>query len=118
MIQLLQPFPDCPGVLLWLCFLLLNLPRLLKSVHHNPSKFEIQEEKLKPFEKLLLKLEGQLLDGMIFQVRCCGLRFFHEAQGQWIVFQCSNVRSNRIMSIHLSCLILYLIVNISSLSFN
>nr|XP_021496600.1 WASH complex subunit 4 isoform X2 [Meriones unguiculatus] len=41
--------------------------RLLKSVHHNPSKFGIQEEKLKPFEKLLLKLEGQLLDGMIFQ---------------------------------------------------
>ncbi|XP_065380809.1 WASH complex subunit 4 isoform X3 [Macaca fascicularis] len=44
--------------------------RLLKSVHHNPSKFGIQEEKLKPFEKFLLKLEGQLLDGMIFQV--CG----------------------------------------------
>lgn len=43
--------------------------RLLKSVHHNPSKFGIQEDKLKPFEKLLLKLECQLLDGMIFQVR-------------------------------------------------
>lgn len=42
--------------------------RLLKSVHHNPSKFAIQEDKLKPFEKLLLKLESQLLDGMIFQV--------------------------------------------------
>ncbi|XP_036153709.1 WASH complex subunit 4 isoform X6 [Myotis myotis] len=42
--------------------------RLLKSVHHNPSKFGIQDEKLKPFEKFLLKLEGQLLDGMIFQV--------------------------------------------------
>ncbi|XP_043943762.1 WASH complex subunit 4 [Protopterus annectens] len=41
--------------------------RLLKSVHHNPSKFGIQEDKLKPFEKLLLKLESQLLDGMIFQ---------------------------------------------------
>ncbi|XP_040493346.1 WASH complex subunit 4 isoform X2 [Ursus maritimus] len=41
--------------------------RLLKSVHHNPSKFGIQEEKLKPFEKFLLKLEGQLLDGVIFQ---------------------------------------------------
>ncbi|MEJ1277161.1 WASH complex subunit 4 [Cricetulus griseus] len=40
---------------------------LLKSVHHNPSKFGIQEEKLKPFEKFLLKLEGQLFDGMIFQ---------------------------------------------------
>lgn len=42
--------------------------RLLKSVHHNPGKFSISEEKLKPFEKLLLKLEGQLLDGMILQV--------------------------------------------------
>ncbi|XP_029457390.1 WASH complex subunit 4 isoform X2 [Rhinatrema bivittatum] len=41
--------------------------RLLKSVHHNPVKFGIQEDKLKPFEKLLLKLESQLLDGMIFQ---------------------------------------------------
>ncbi|KAK1167172.1 WASH complex subunit 4-like [Acipenser oxyrinchus oxyrinchus] len=41
--------------------------RLLKSVHHNPSKFSIKEEKLKPFEKLLLKLEGHILDGMIFQ---------------------------------------------------
>ncbi|XP_062989484.1 WASH complex subunit 4 isoform X2 [Elgaria multicarinata webbii] len=41
--------------------------RLLKSVHHNPSKFGVQEDKLKPFEKLLLKLESQLLDGMIFQ---------------------------------------------------
>ncbi|XP_021113967.1 WASH complex subunit 4 [Heterocephalus glaber] len=41
--------------------------RLMKSVHHNPSKFGIQEEKLKPFEKFLLRLEGQLLDGTIFQ---------------------------------------------------
>ncbi|KAM3833616.1 WASH complex subunit 4 isoform 2-T2 [Vipera latastei] len=41
--------------------------RLLKSVHRNPPKFGIQEDKLKPFEKLLLKLESQLLDGMIFQ---------------------------------------------------
>lgn len=37
-------------------------------MHHNPGKFSIPEEKLKPFEKLLLKLEGQLLDGMILQV--------------------------------------------------
>ncbi|KAJ8262124.1 hypothetical protein GJAV_G00162500 [Gymnothorax javanicus] len=48
--------------------------RLLKSVHHNASKFAIPEEKLKPFEKLLLKLEGQLLDGMIFQA-CVEQRF-------------------------------------------
>lgn len=60
---------------LWLCLkcavCVFSTPtsyRLLKSVHHNPSKFGIQEDKLKPFEKLLLKLECQLLDGMIFQV--------------------------------------------------
>lgn len=46
----------------------MHICRLLKSVHHNPGKFSIPEEKLKPFEKLLLKLEGQLLDGMIMQV--------------------------------------------------
>lgn len=46
--------------------------RLLKSVHHNPGKFSIPDEKLKPFEKLLLRLEGQLLDGMILQVCMCG----------------------------------------------
>uniref|UniRef100_A0A671RBR3 WASH complex subunit 7-like n=1 Tax=Sinocyclocheilus anshuiensis TaxID=1608454 RepID=A0A671RBR3_9TELE len=48
--------------------------RLLKSVHHNPAKFAIPEEKLKPFEKLLMKLEGQLLDSMIFQA-CVDQRF-------------------------------------------
>ncbi|XP_054885135.1 WASH complex subunit 4 isoform X1 [Poeciliopsis prolifica] len=54
--------------------------RLLKSVHHNPGKFSIPEEKLKPFEKLLLKLEGQLLDGMIMQA-CVEQRFDDPAEG-------------------------------------
>uniref|UniRef100_A0A8C4ZWP7 WASH complex subunit 4 n=1 Tax=Gadus morhua TaxID=8049 RepID=A0A8C4ZWP7_GADMO len=54
--------------------------RLLKSVHHNPGKFSIREEKLKPFEKLLLKLEGQLLDGMILQA-CVEQRFDDPAEG-------------------------------------
>ncbi|CAB1331538.1 unnamed protein product [Coregonus sp. 'balchen'] len=54
--------------------------RLLKSVHHNPGKFAIPEEKLKPFEKLLLKLEGQLLDGMIFQA-CVEQRFDDPGEG-------------------------------------
>uniref|UniRef100_A0A3Q2CBB9 WASH complex subunit 4 n=1 Tax=Cyprinodon variegatus TaxID=28743 RepID=A0A3Q2CBB9_CYPVA len=54
--------------------------RLLKSVHHNPGKFSISEEKLKPFEKLLLKLEGQLLDGMILQA-CVEQRFDDPAEG-------------------------------------
>uniref|UniRef100_A0A8C1TFK4 WASH complex subunit 4 n=1 Tax=Cyprinus carpio TaxID=7962 RepID=A0A8C1TFK4_CYPCA len=54
--------------------------RLLKSVHHNPAKFAIPEEKLKPFEKLLLKLEGQLLDSMIFQA-CVEQRFDDPGEG-------------------------------------
>uniref|UniRef100_A0A8C8LNW8 WASH complex subunit 4 n=1 Tax=Oncorhynchus tshawytscha TaxID=74940 RepID=A0A8C8LNW8_ONCTS len=54
--------------------------RLLKSVHHNPGKFAIPEEKLKPFEKLLFKLEGQLLDGMIFQA-CVEQRFDDPGEG-------------------------------------
>ncbi|CAE1304616.1 MRT43 [Acanthosepion pharaonis] len=41
--------------------------RMLKSVRHNPTKFNIPDEKLRPFEKLMLTLEGQLLDGVIFQ---------------------------------------------------
>uniref|UniRef100_G3PJT1 WASH complex subunit 4 n=1 Tax=Gasterosteus aculeatus aculeatus TaxID=481459 RepID=G3PJT1_GASAC len=54
--------------------------RLLKSVHHNPGKFSIPEEKLKPFEKLLLRLEGQMLDGMIFQT-CVEQRFNDPGEG-------------------------------------
>ncbi|XP_051918259.1 WASH complex subunit 4 [Hippocampus zosterae] len=54
--------------------------RLLKSVHHNPGKFSIAEEKLKPFEKLLLRLEGQLLDGMILQ-GCVDQRFDDPGKG-------------------------------------
>jgi WASH complex subunit 7 len=30
--------------------------------------FGVEEEKLRPFEKLLMGLEGQLLDGVILQV--------------------------------------------------
>ncbi|KAK3584050.1 hypothetical protein CHS0354_031097 [Potamilus streckersoni] len=41
--------------------------RMLKSVHHDGGKFGITEERLRPFEKLLITLEGQLLDGYIFQ---------------------------------------------------
>ncbi|KAM6961159.1 WASH complex subunit 4 [Aplochiton taeniatus] len=57
--------------------------RLLKSVHHNPGKFDIREEKLKPFEKLLLKLEGQLLDGLIFQA-CVDQRFDDSGEGMLV----------------------------------
>ena len=42
--------------------------RMLKSVHHNPQRFGIDQSKLRPFEKLLLSLEGQVMHGRIFAV--------------------------------------------------
>lgn len=48
---------------------------MLKSVHHDPGKFGIAAEKIRPFEKLIMKLEGQLLDGRIFQVNGCYLEY-------------------------------------------
>ncbi|XP_067685139.1 WASH complex subunit 4-like isoform X2 [Haliotis asinina] len=41
--------------------------RMVKSVRHNPTKFNTTDEKLRPFEKLMMMLEGRLLDGFIFQ---------------------------------------------------
>ncbi|KAK2158033.1 hypothetical protein LSH36_178g02040 [Paralvinella palmiformis] len=41
--------------------------RMLKSVYHNPQKFTFPDDKLRTFEKVLKKLEAELLDGMIFQ---------------------------------------------------
>ena len=41
---------------------------MLKSVHHNPSKFGFTEQTLRPFEKLILRLEMALLEGHIFAV--------------------------------------------------
>ncbi|XP_064632766.1 WASH complex subunit 4-like isoform X2 [Lineus longissimus] len=41
--------------------------RMLNSVHHNPTRFGLSSDKLKPFQKLMITLEGQILDGMIFQ---------------------------------------------------
>lgn len=41
--------------------------RTVKSVHHDPSKFGVEWQKLKNFENLLSKLENHLLTGKIFQ---------------------------------------------------
>ena len=41
---------------------------MLKSVRHNPTRFDIAQDKVRQFEKLIITLEGQILDGMIFQV--------------------------------------------------
>lgn len=42
--------------------------RMLKSVYSNTALFGVEEAKLRPLEKLLMSLEGQLLDGVILQV--------------------------------------------------
>jgi WASH complex subunit 7 len=43
--------------------------RMVKSIHHNTAKFNnIDMNKFHRFEKQLIELEGQLLDGNIYQV--------------------------------------------------
>jgi hypothetical protein len=42
--------------------------RMLKSVQHNPGVFSVNPDKLKPLEKWIMKIEGQILDGLIFDV--------------------------------------------------
>jgi hypothetical protein len=42
---------------------------MIKNVHHNPNKYEIDVlNKFYRYEKHLVELEGKLLDGCIFQV--------------------------------------------------
>ena len=43
---------------------------MIKSVYSNTGLFGVEEAKLRPLEKLLMSLEGQLLDGVILQVLC------------------------------------------------
>lgn len=42
--------------------------RMIKNVHHNPDKYQIDVNKFYRFEKHLIELEGKLLDGYVFQV--------------------------------------------------
>ena len=41
--------------------------RMIKSVHHNPVKYQVEINKFYRYEKHLVELEGKLLDGCIFQ---------------------------------------------------
>lgn len=43
--------------------------RMMKSVKASTAMFGVDKEKLQPFEKWILLLEGQLLEGMLYQVR-------------------------------------------------
>jgi WASH complex subunit 7 len=41
--------------------------RMIKNIHHNPVKFQVDVNKFYRYEKHLVELEGKLLDGYIFQ---------------------------------------------------
>ena len=41
--------------------------RMIKNVHHNPVKYQVEINKFYRYEKHLVELEGKLLDGCIFQ---------------------------------------------------
>ena len=41
---------------------------MIKNVHHNPNKFDMDVNKFYRYEKHLIELEGKLLDGYVFQV--------------------------------------------------
>ena len=51
---------------------------MIKSVYHNTAMFGVEGAKLRPLEKLLMSLEGQLLDGVILQV--CRINFKYITQ--------------------------------------
>lgn len=42
--------------------------RMLKSVQHNPGVFSVKPDQLRPLEKWIMKIEGQIMDGLIFDV--------------------------------------------------
>ena len=42
---------------------------MLKAVHNNAAKFGVDESKMRPFEKLIIELEGQVLaNDVVFMV--------------------------------------------------
>jgi len=43
--------------------------RMFKSVRSCPQQFDLPESKIRPFEKILISYETQLLSGVIFQVK-------------------------------------------------
>lgn len=42
---------------------------MMSAVRSQPDLFGVDKEGLRPFGKFVLMLEGQLLDGMLLQVR-------------------------------------------------
>ena len=55
---------------------------MLKSVQHNPGVFSVNTDKLRPLEKWIMKIEGQILDGLIFDVRnqTCFAKFWFKSE--------------------------------------
>lgn len=62
---------------------------MLKSVHNNATRFGVDESKLRPFEKLIIELEGQVLaNGVIFMV---------------CILTCLNLSSSKCFSLNSYC---------------
>eukprot|EP00795_Rhopilema_esculentum_P002023 gene2023-17584_t len=49
--------------------------RMLKSVHNNATRFGVDESKLRPFEKLIIELEGQVLGNDVIFTNCIRQHF-------------------------------------------
>lgn len=45
--------------------------RIVTSIRGAPTEYGVDENKLKPFEKLLQNLEGKLMEGQMFRVCAC-----------------------------------------------
>eukprot|EP00794_Sanderia_malayensis_P006146 gene6146-6852_t len=49
--------------------------RMLKAVHNNASRFGVDESKIRPFEKLIIELEGQVLSNDVIFTNCVRQQF-------------------------------------------
>lgn len=75
--------------------------RVIKAVRPNPAKFGVTSQNLKPFEKLLMRLENHLFNGKIFQVGslkgiaifalCCALSLITIAIEKYFSFVYSRI---------------------------
>ena len=64
---------------------------MIKSVYSNTSLFGVEEAKLRPLERLLMSLEGQLLDGVILQVfPCSELTFQYSCFSKTCFVSCNS----------------------------
>jgi len=51
-----------------LCVCIFFVSRVVKSIRGAPAEYGVEDSKLRSLEKMLLTLEGKLMDGKILQV--------------------------------------------------